>query len=129
MGPKLDWLPEFGDDDLDTLMEALEAWESKDQASEMFGDLVGAVMMRDVGETTEFAQHQSREKIKRERAKVARKERSVLLRAKLLTLRDRRRVERVITTSLDQSKAADAVPGGLTYDPSCPFATERLRAF
>jgi hypothetical protein len=47
----------------------------------------------------EFEQLRNREQVKRDREKAVRKERSVILRAKLLTLRDRRRVERGLRVS------------------------------
>lgn len=98
-----DWLPELDDDDLAILMEALEAWESKDAAGEMFGDVVEMIVTGG-GEPRDSRHARIREerriqRLDRDRAKAQRKERSVLLRAKLLTLRDRRRVDRVIANT------------------------------
>jgi hypothetical protein len=86
------------DDDLDTLVDALEAWESKDFGGEMLGDLVGAMVFSKSGDPNEKARYEAdmeTERKKRERARAHRKERSVLLRAKLLTIRNERRVARV----------------------------------
>jgi hypothetical protein len=90
-----DWLPELTDDDLATLQEALEAWESKDAAGEMFGDVIEALLTDRMPERQAqgVAATRAAQKLKAQRAQAVRKERSVILRAKLLTLRDRRRVE------------------------------------
>jgi len=99
-----DWLPELTDDDLNALFEALEAWESKDFGGEIMGELLAATMFRgDPATRADFDRSQREDKQKRERAKALRKERSVLLRAKLLTLRDRRRVEDVTVRTKDQA--------------------------
>jgi hypothetical protein len=93
-----DWLPELDDDDLAVLVEALEAWESKDAAGEMFDDVVEMIVTGgEPGGHARMREERRIQKLDRDRAKKQRKERSILLRAKLLTLRDRRRVERVIT--------------------------------
>lgn len=92
-----DWLPELTDDDLGTLIDALEAWESKDQAGEMLGDVLGAMLTRDDPRAKhELEQRMRSDQLMRDRAKGMRKERSVMLRAKLLTLRNRRRVDSLI---------------------------------
>jgi hypothetical protein len=93
-----DWLPELTDDDLTTLAEAMEAWESKDLSGEMLGDVLGAMLVdrRDVTAKAKYEEEHAREQLKRDRVKAVRKERSVVIRAKLLTLRERRRVERAI---------------------------------
>lgn len=91
-----DWLPELSDDDLDTLGQALEAWELKDSAGEMLGDVIEMMVLGgDERERAAIKQQRGQQKLQRQRDQAQRKERSVLLRAKLLTLRDRRRVERV----------------------------------
>lgn len=92
-----DWLPELGDDDLATLLEALEAWEVKDSGGDFMMDMFSEVITRDDPRArAAIADKVSEMKLKREREKTVRKERSVLLRAKLLTLRARRRVERTV---------------------------------
>lgn len=92
-----DWLPELSDDDLATLMEALEAWEDKDASSEMFGDVMEMIVTpQDPDAKVQLRESRERDKITRRQQKAVRKERSVLLRAKLLTLRNGRRVDRVV---------------------------------
>jgi hypothetical protein len=85
-----DDLPELDDDDLAVLGEALEAWEHKDAASEIFGDMLEAFAG---GHRTVASLHESRAKEKADalRERTIRKERSVLLRAKLIAIRKRRR--------------------------------------
>lgn len=91
------WLPDISDDDIDVLLEALEAWETKDVAGDIMGDIFSAVLAgKDPAAKAEMENSRRGEKVQRERAKVLRKERSIMLRAKLLTIRERRRVDRVI---------------------------------
>ncbi len=115
-----DWIPELDDDDLNTLVagvpmvaayrvDALEAWESKDQAAEMFGEIMDSVLgAQDPRAATALGDRRQTERQRQAREKRVRKERSVLLRAKLLTLRNRRRVERSIRANAEP-EAADAV--------------------
>ena len=92
----MDWLPELSDDDLATLLEALEAWERKDDAGTMFGDVVEMILGGDDPRMQQRVREARAADVrKRQQAVEVRKERSILLRAKLLTLRDRRRVERL----------------------------------
>lgn len=96
-----DWLPELADDDLDTLIEALEAWESKDIAGDMMVTLFDSVLTQKHGEMPpQVAKERYTENLRREAAKKLRKERSVMLRAKLLTIRDRRRAQRMTDDAL-----------------------------
>lgn len=95
-----DWPPELGDDDLATLIEALEAWEHKDDSSEMFGDILDVIMdEKNPQKRAAVQEARAAQKLEMKRKKDSRKERSVLLRAKLLTLRDRRRVDQVERSS------------------------------
>lgn len=97
----MDWVPELGDDDLDVLMEALEAWESKDLFGNAMGDMLEDLLTRKVGPMEPEAVMQRRmQKERQEHDKRSRKERSVLLRAKLITLRDRRRAEHMVDGAL-----------------------------
>lgn len=91
-----DWLPEIGDDDFATLLEALEAWEVKTDAGDMMADVFGTLLAGgDALVQARINEHRRVEKLKHAREAAIRKERSVILRAKLLSLRDRRRVERL----------------------------------
>jgi len=91
-----DWLPELSDDDLDTLGEALEAWEHKDVANSMFADLIGAMITpHNPQALADLHQQREADKLERKREAAVRKDRSITLRAKLIALRNRRRVERI----------------------------------
>ncbi len=84
------------DDDLDTLMEALEAWEVKDSAGEMLSDVLEmAITGKQPGEDVAWAAQRRAQKQQLAKARTSRKERSVLLRAKLLTMRQQRSVDQV----------------------------------
>lgn len=81
-------------DDLDTLIEALEAWEHKDTAGEMLGDVMEAMITRGDPETKAKLKADGDERKRtRERERASRKERSIILRAKLLAIRNNRRIE------------------------------------
>jgi len=91
------------DDDLTTLVEALEAWESKDTAGEMFGDMIAMMFTKDDPvQKAKFESELSADRVKRDRAKAIRKERSIILRAKLLFLRNSRRVDDVTAKVFDR---------------------------
>lgn len=98
-----EWLPELSDDDLATLMEALKAWENNDDsAADFMSDLMDAALVaKQSGKMPDVEDVRRSCELKRERKKAVREERSVLLRAKLLTLRDRRRVEQVVVDPRD----------------------------
>jgi hypothetical protein len=85
------------EDDLDVLCEALESWEAKGFAGEIMGDLMGALVVdrKNPAQLSEYETLRRKEREKADREKAARKERSVLLRAKLLTIRNDQRVRRV----------------------------------
>lgn len=85
------------DDDLDVLVEALEAWENKDFGGEVLGDVV-TMMLGDRTTPQGKAQVEAERRANRARGaqeKRARKERSILLRAKLITIRNDRRVDTI----------------------------------
>src|ERR1700738_4742882 len=96
-----DWMPELGDDDLDVLMEALEAWEAKDVSGDIMVAVIDGMMSRSHGPMPpDIAEKRRVDKLNAERDKRTRKERSVLLRAKLLTIRDRRRADHMVEGAL-----------------------------
>jgi len=75
-------MDELNDDDLETLIDALEAWEHKGAAGEMMGELFGALLCRDdPAAKAKMLDERARDKMASERAK------AILLRAKLLTIR------------------------------------------
>lgn len=76
-------------DDLNVLIEAVEAWESKDFASEMMGDMVEAMLIgKDPESRAEYEAKSKQRKDDYKRNQRQRKDRSILLRAKLIQLRD-----------------------------------------
>ncbi len=93
---------ELANDDLDTLIEALEAWEQKDLSGEIMGHVIDSMLTRrgDGPMPQSVAEERQREKAERESAKKFRKERSILLRAKLLMIRDRRRSQHMVDEAL-----------------------------
>jgi hypothetical protein len=91
-----DWIPELTDDDLTTLVEALEVWETKGAASEIMGDLFAVALSRgDPAAEAHIERQLAPERAKRAREVANRKERSVMLHAKLLEIRNRRRIDEV----------------------------------
>lgn len=98
-----DPIPELADDDLDVLMEALEAWEVKDQFGDAMTNIVGSMIARrDPIARARMEHERAVDKRNAEHAKRMRKERSVLLRAKLLQIRDRRRAEHLTDEALNR---------------------------
>jgi hypothetical protein len=83
------------DDDINTLVEALEAWESKDFGLEVLTDVFGMAISKDKSQFEEFQLERDHERAKQKAAKAVRKERSIILRAKLLTIRNARGVDRL----------------------------------
>lgn len=98
-----DWLLEITDDDIADLVDALAEWEHKGQFGEMMGDLMTSVITKgDARVEADINARRATERAKYQRESAIRKERSVILRAKLLMIRNRRRVDDVarrITTT------------------------------
>ena len=89
---------ELNRSDLDVLIEAVEAWESSGALGELMGEMVAAIGgPKDGSEREEWLRKREVERITKQEAKAAekriRKERSILLRAKLIAIRDRSEVE------------------------------------
>jgi hypothetical protein len=98
-----DWLPELADDDLEVLLEALEAWEHKDVAGDLAGAWIDAMLTKSAGPPpADIAERRRRDEAKRAQQQHWRKERSVLLRAKLIVIRDRRHSERMTQDALNR---------------------------
>lgn len=76
-------------DDIETLMEALVSWENKDTAGNMLGSLIGALIIPKDNEQAqlEYKQHEEQSRAKLEKDSKIRKERSILLQAKLIQLK------------------------------------------
>lgn len=81
---------DFTMDDLYLLMEALEAWEQKDVAGQMMADLIGVIS----GDDKESEENRREERwAKYASDNRVRKERSILLRAKIVQYLDTKRAE------------------------------------
>jgi hypothetical protein len=74
--------------DLDVLIEAVESWESKDAAGEMAAEIMTAMISRSKEDYDLMQSKRSVEKASRERERRTRKDRSIVLRAKLIQIRD-----------------------------------------
>lgn len=92
---------DFTIDDLNVLMEAMEAWENKDTAGELMGSLLTAMLApHDTDEQKANLQREQDEaRLRATDAKNMRKERSILLRAKLIQMLDSARAG-VLTSDL-----------------------------
>lgn len=80
---------DFTADDIDCLMDALEVWETKGETGELMADIFGSMLVKDdpIAKAKIEADRVERRQ-KHEREKRRRKERSIVLRAKLITMRD-----------------------------------------
>jgi hypothetical protein len=96
----MDGLPEFADDDIEVLMEALEAWEVKDAAATITTHVLDNMLARRLGHAPAATMKSDAEVRQLARDKRWRKERSLLLRAKLLQIRDRRHAESLTEDAL-----------------------------
>jgi len=75
--------------EIDILMEGLDEWVSKGLVGNMMGSLLGAMMCeKDESARNEMKAHQSRENAEYESQKRLRKEQVIMLKAKLLKIRD-----------------------------------------
>lgn len=87
---------QLSENDIAVLIEALEAWENKDGAGEILGDMMDAMFAKQDPVAIEAMKREREQaRVKRERERSARKEQSVLLRAKLLTIRNERGVRMI----------------------------------
>jgi len=75
--------------DYDTLIEALEAWENKDASADILDTILTPMLTRGLGGMPpEMRAEREYQKSRQMEEKAIRKERSVLLRAKLIQIRD-----------------------------------------
>jgi hypothetical protein len=74
--------------DIDLLLQAVEAWEKAGEQQEFMGDLLTAMLSRDDEQRQRLEAQREEQARMNEPAHRARKERGVLLRAKLITLRE-----------------------------------------
>lgn len=75
--------------EIDNLIDALEAWEDKNSTGELLGDLMGAMLFNDAPPEVKekFKRERDIERQKREYDKRERKETSLLLKAKLVQIK------------------------------------------
>ena len=76
----------FDTREINDLMDAVECWE-KDDGGELFVTLVGG-MMTPPDQREEFMEERKKESEEKAAEKKARKERAILLKAKLISMRD-----------------------------------------
>ena len=90
---------ELDQSDINTLMEAVTAWETKDVTDEMMCDMIGTMLTEKGPERDEFKQRQieHKEKMKEKRRIVS--ERAVVLKAKLLRMRDSLSAAKLLETA------------------------------
>ena len=83
--------PSLEPEDIETLLEALRAWEDKDFGSMLTGILLTSMIEGGQGEAAKVAaaERQRVAQQKYDREKAGRKERSILLQAKLIEMRGR----------------------------------------
>lgn len=84
-------------DDIGILIEAVEAWEHGDNSGELLGTIMGAMLIpKDSPERAEYDREIAQTKAENLAAARQRKERSVLIRAKLIGILDTKRAESLI---------------------------------
>lgn len=74
--------------DIDVLIDAVEAWEKGDSGGEIISSLMTGMFCRTDDDRREAERRQLPGKLKAESEKKMRKERGVTLRAKLIAIRD-----------------------------------------
>ena len=86
----------FTEDDLNTLIDALKAWENKDLSGQIMADVIGFLTIKkgDPG-YAEYETERLRIKADQDRAQASRRERSVILQAKLLDIRNNLRTGQI----------------------------------
>ena len=84
--------------EIDTLVEALEAWETKDNTGRLLGGLMSAMLSDKMGDEAkakmEAAEKEREEKAEREQKQ--RKETSLLLKAKLVMMKHGKAMEELV---------------------------------
>lgn len=88
-------------DDIAILLDALKAWEHKDQAGDMLITLLGAAYKPKDGMEAEKWDRSEAERLqKTEREKAVRQEQSIVLQAKLIQLRNRLTADNFVASAL-----------------------------
>lgn len=76
----------FTQDELHDLMEALDAWEVKDTASNLMTGLIGALVFKEGEGKDKWEAEQREVEAEQERDRQVRKRKSVMLKAKLIAM-------------------------------------------
>ena len=97
--------------DVDTLIDAVEAWEKSTHMDGLMGDMLTAVVFRgDDAALVKMKRERELENQKREAKRKTMRERGVLLRAKLIQLRDSMDADALLTDSQTPIPAGSAGP-------------------
>lgn len=86
---------ELTHDEIDILLEAMEKWETYDAMSDLTTTIFGAAFTRDAEQAKEFINKHEAERARKEGDKKAKRERSILIKAKLISMKDRALVDDV----------------------------------
>lgn len=82
--------------DLEMLIEAVEAWESKDAAAQLMDSMLGSLVCKNDEDRKRFEEKQEQKAMARNEHKKMRKERSIILRAKLIAMRDSANADKLL---------------------------------
>lgn len=87
-------------DDIAILLDALKAWENKDLAGSLMGTLLGGMLGPKEGPDFErFKAREAEREAKQQREQQMRQEQSIMLQAKLISLRNRLTAESLISST------------------------------
>ena len=90
---------DFTKQDLDLMFEAVEAWEREDKGPGIMGAMMGAMFGKDDPKArAKFDAEMETKQAEADAEKRRRKERGCLLRAKLITLRDKADAEEFVAS-------------------------------
>lgn len=93
-------------DDISILLESLKAWEEKDLAGDLMSTLLEGMLLKPRNEMEEAQQKADREakRAKADSERAYRKERSVLLQAKLISMRNSTYADSFIASALGSGR-------------------------
>ena len=87
-------------DELKVLQESLDAWVSAGDSGEMFTGLMGAMLVpKDSPYYAEFVAEEKARKVRLLDEKRSKKERAILIQAKLIQLMDQKRAEALVASA------------------------------
>lgn len=91
---------QFSEEELNNMVEALDAWENKDTAGEMMNTIFSSLFDDKLSPEgrEKMRQREEEEKRKREEARRMRKEQGIIMKAKLIQLKNKLAVCDLITT-------------------------------